>query len=74
MAQNPAMRVFVIGGCYDLMTPVFGAERSLAHAGLPKDRVQFRYYQAGHATYVGEENLQQISADLRSFLGNATHL
>jgi len=68
MAQNPRLRVFVIGGCYDLVTPVFGAERSLLHAGLPRDRVKVHYYQGGHAAYVGEDNLKQISRDIHAFI------
>lgn len=68
MAQNPRLRVFVIGGCYDLVTPVFAAERSLLHAGLPRDRVELHYYQGGHAAYVGEDNLKQISTDIRTFI------
>jgi carboxypeptidase C (cathepsin A) len=69
MAQNPKLRVFVVGGYYDLVTPVFAAERSLLHAGLPRDRVVLHYYQGGHAAYVGEDNLREISRDIHAFIG-----
>lgn len=69
MRQDPDLRVFVACGYYDLLTPLFSAEHTVAHAGMPLDRVQFGYYHAGHMPYLGESNLKKLSADLRAFIG-----
>ena len=68
MRQNPDMRLFVGNGYYDMLTPFFSAEHTMAHAGMPLERVKFGYYHAGHMPYLGESNLKQLCADLRSFI------
>jgi len=68
MRQNPDLRVFVGNGYYDMLTPLFSAEHTVAHAGMPLDRVKFGYYHAGHMPYLGESNLKQLCADLRAFI------
>src|SRR5262249_25567427 len=35
LRKNPALRVFVASGWYDLATPYFGTDHTLAHLGLP---------------------------------------
>ena len=68
MRQNPDLRVFVAAGYYDMLTPLFSAEHTVSHAGMPLDRVQFGYYHAGHMPYLGEANLKKLSSDIRAFL------
>ena len=68
MRQNLDMRVFVGNGYYDMLTPLFSAEHTVAHAGMPLDRVKFGYYQAGHMPYLGESNLKQLCSDVRAFI------
>ncbi|PWT79371.1 MAG: peptidase S10 [Acidobacteria bacterium] len=68
MRQNSDMRVFIGNGYYDMLTPLFSAEHTVAHAGMPLDRVKFGYYHAGHMPYLGESNLKQLSSDLRAFI------
>jgi len=68
MRQNTDLRVFVGNGYYDMLTPLFSAEHTVAHAGMPLERVTFAYYHAGHMPYLGEENLKQLCADLRTFI------
>ncbi len=68
MRQNSDLRVFVGNGYYDMLTPLFSAEHTVAHAGMPLERVKFAYYHAGHMPYLGEENLKQLCTDLRAFI------
>jgi carboxypeptidase C (cathepsin A) len=68
MRQNGDLRVFVGNGYYDMLTPLFSAEHTVAHAGMPLDRVHFGYYHAGHMPYLGESNLKQLCSDLRAFI------
>jgi carboxypeptidase C (cathepsin A) len=68
MRENSALRVFVGQGYYDFATPFFGAEYALSRTGIPADRVQFRYYDAGHMMYVRDEDLTKLSNDIRAFI------
>ena len=68
LRQNSGLRVFVGQGYYDFATPFFGAEYSLNRTGIPNDRIQYHYYEAGHMMYVRLEDLQKLSRDLRGFI------
>jgi len=60
--------VFVAQGWYDFATPFFGAEFALSRGGIPADRVQFHYYDAGHMMYVRDEDRAKLSRDIREFI------
>jgi carboxypeptidase C (cathepsin A) len=68
MRRNPALRVMVGSGLYDLVTTVGDADYTLAHAGVPLDRVSLRQYPSGHMAYLGRDARQQLAADLRTFV------
>ena len=68
MRENAGLRLFNAQGWYDFATPFFGAEYSLNRAGIPQDRLTFRYYDAGHMMYVRDEDRAKLSADLRAFI------
>ena len=68
MRENSQLRLFNAQGWYDFATPFFGAEYSLNRVGIPQDRVQFHYYDAGHMMYVRDEDRAKLSADLREFI------
>lgn len=68
MNRNPALRVLVGTGLYDLVTPLGTAGDTMAHSGAPADRVAFRTYPAGHMAYLGREARQALAADLRAFI------
>jgi len=70
LRENSAMRIFVAQGYYDFATPFFGAEYSLSRSGIPQDRVQFHYYDAGHMMYVHDEDRAKLSRDIRTFIGS----
>ena len=68
MRVNPAMRVFVANGYYDLVTPFFDAEYTLNRHGIGSDRVDYEYYGGGHMMYVNEPSRTQLLEDIRNFI------
>jgi carboxypeptidase C (cathepsin A) len=68
MRENSGLRTFVGQGWYDFATPFFAAEYALTRTGVPQERVQFHYYDAGHMMYVRDEDRVKLSRDLRSFI------
>ncbi|MCW6535928.1 S10 family peptidase [Sphingomonas lycopersici] len=71
MNRNPAMRVMVGTGYYDLVTPLGSADYALAHAGVPLERTSFHHYASGHGPYLGVQARTALVRDLRAFLGAA---
>ncbi len=68
MRRNPAMKVLVASGYYDLITPFFDAEYTFARNGIVTDKVKMTYYEAGHMMYTHEPDLIKLSKDIREFL------
>jgi carboxypeptidase C (cathepsin A) len=73
MSKNPYMRIFVASGYYDLATPYFATEHTIAHLGLDpslRQNIQVGYYEAGHMMYVHEKSLEQLNHDVASFINS----
>ena len=68
MARNPHLKVMVASGYYDLITPFFDAEFTLARHGIDFSRVEMTYYQAGHMMYVHEPAFEKLTQDMRRFI------
>jgi carboxypeptidase C (cathepsin A) len=74
MTQNPALRVHVSNGYYDLATPYLATRYTFNHLGLDsslKDHVSMSYYQAGHMMYIHGPSLARQRADLVAFIRQA---
>lgn len=71
MGRNPALRLFVGIGYYDLVTTLGSAEYTIAHAGIDPGRVSFGYYPSGHMAYIGAESRKSLAVDLRRFIARA---
>jgi carboxypeptidase C (cathepsin A) len=74
MRANPHLQVHVACGYYDGSTPYFAAQHVFAHLRLPaadRERIEWRYYEAGHMMYVHEPSRLQQSADLAAFVERA---
>jgi carboxypeptidase C (cathepsin A) len=70
MAENPALRVFLAKGYYDLATPFFAAEYTFDHLGFEPgylQRVTKAEYQAGHMMYVRKADREKLKADIAAF-------
>lgn len=68
MRRNPALRLFIGTGWYDLVTTVGDAEYVAAHAHFPPERVTMRNYESGHMPYLGADSRRQLADDLRRFI------
>jgi len=72
LRRNVHLKVFVASGRYDLGTPYSASDWSLAQLDVPPalmDRVQHRYYDAGHMMYTRQADLVQLKLDLAAWLG-----
>lgn len=68
MRENKDLRVLLASGYYDLATPFFAAETTLAANGLVKDRVSYTYYEAGHMMYLHHPSFDKLMQDIRDFV------
>ncbi|MCX7798791.1 MAG: hypothetical protein N2109_00430 [Fimbriimonadales bacterium] len=71
LSKNPYMKVFVASGYYDLATPYFATEYTLAHMGLDpslRDNIRTEEYEAGHMMYIHGPSLSKLRDDVASFL------
>lgn len=70
MTQNPALRVWVSNGWYDLATPFSATEYTFTHLGgdpALTRRVDMTYYESGHMMYIHGPSRQQFTEDARAF-------
>ena len=71
MKLNPALKIMVASGMYDLVTPFFDAEYTLARHGIDMERVTMTYYEAGHMMYVYENAFLALANDMRDFISKS---
>ena len=70
MRRNPAMKVMVANGYYDLICPFFDAEFTFTRNGIQRDKIQMYYYEGGHMMYTHEPDFVKLSKDIRTFLAS----
>ncbi len=71
MKRNPALKVLLINGIYDLATPYFAAVWTLDRMGLPpelRDNIERADFAAGHMMYVDQSLLPQWKETLDAFI------
>jgi carboxypeptidase C (cathepsin A) len=71
LRQNPRLRVLVANGFYDLATPFYACETSLAGNGIDAARIRMTYYEAGHMMYLHDPSLVALMNDLRALVAGA---
>jgi carboxypeptidase C (cathepsin A) len=72
---NPALKVHVANGYYDLATPYFATRYTFDHLGLEKElqgNISMSYYEAGHMMYVNLPSLEKLKAEMANFIQNAS--
>jgi carboxypeptidase C (cathepsin A) len=71
IATNPALRVLVLNGYYDLATPFFGTEYTMEHLGLEKKlrgNIEMKYFESGHMMYLHPPALTAFKAAVAGFI------
>jgi carboxypeptidase C (cathepsin A) len=74
MARNPALKVFVGNGYYDLATPYFATRYTFDHLAFDPgyaERVTMAYYEAGHMMYIRKPDREKLKSDVAAFLRSA---
>lgn len=74
MQKNPYMKVFMASGYYDMATPYFAAEYTIAAMNLDptlRKNVQVSYYEAGHMMYIEKQSLKKLKDDAAAFVQNS---
>jgi carboxypeptidase C (cathepsin A) len=70
ISRQPAFKVLLGNGIYDLCTPFNQTEYDIDHMGLPealRGNIAFTYYPAGHMLYSSQESLKKFRHDLGRF-------
>jgi carboxypeptidase C (cathepsin A) len=71
MKKQPALRLLVVGGYFDLAVPLSAPRYAIEHAGIPLNRVTMAALPTGHSVF-GDEHLQKDGAALvRQFVQDA---
>ena len=71
MTRNPALKVHVANGYYDLATPYFATEYTFGHLQLPehlRGNVEMSYYESGHMMYIRRESARKMKEELARFV------
>lgn len=72
MRRNPALRLFIGTGHYDLVTTVGAAEHAVNQAGFPREATELHEYESGHMPYLGDAPRKKLAADVRDFVKRAS--
>ncbi len=73
-AKNPYMKLFLASGYFDLATPYFATEYTLAHLGLTpalRENVTTHRYRTGHMMYLDSDAISQLQRDVEKFIKKA---
>jgi carboxypeptidase C (cathepsin A) len=68
MADNPALRVFVASGLYDIATTFFAEEYVVRRSTMDRSRVTLKRYPAGHMMYVNGPSFADLTKNIREFV------
>lgn len=75
MKQNPAMRVQVHGGYYDVSTPYFAGKYELRHLPVGPElqrNIDFHYYEAGHMIFAHPASFEALRANVGRFIAETS--
>lgn len=75
MQKNPYMKIFVASGYYDMATPYFATEYTIAAMNLDptlRRNISVSYYESGHMMYIEKNSLKKLKDDAAAFVQSAT--
>ncbi len=70
LSLNPALRLWIVHGLYDLVTPYFASTYAVAQMHLAsslRDNLRFSTYHGGHMFYTHEASRTAFATEARSF-------
>ena len=73
-AKNPEMKLYVAEGYYDMATPYYAVEYTLAHMSVdPRVRagIVTERFEAGHMVYIDAPSMARMREGLRRFIDSA---
>jgi carboxypeptidase C (cathepsin A) len=71
MVKNPAMKLLVCSGYYDLATPYWATDYTISHMDLTPDlrkNIRQTYYEGGHMMYHVESERERLNKDVTGFM------
>jgi carboxypeptidase C (cathepsin A) len=71
LTLNPGLHVLVQQGWFDLATPFLATKMDLEHLNVPagaRNRIEMKFYDAGHMMYVHGPSMQKFRDDLVGFI------
>ena len=75
MSNDPAMQLMLNNGWFDMATPFFATNYTIAHMGLPaglQGNIHEYYYPVGHMLYLNPAVLPQLAHNIDAFITGAT--
>lgn len=72
MVKNPYLKVMVASGLFDLATPHFATDYTMAHLGVSpglRRNIAIKRYRSGHMMYLETESLARLKRDAAEFIG-----
>jgi carboxypeptidase C (cathepsin A) len=69
LRENPALRVSIANGLYDIATPFFAVETTIAGNGIDAARIAMSYHEAGHMMYLHAPSCAALVDELRALIG-----
>ena len=77
MKYDPALKVMVNGGYYDLATPFYEGWYEMHHLQIPatlQSNIEYHYYPSGHMVYAHEDSLKALHDNVASFIRRTDNL
>ncbi len=76
LGANPNLKVLVLQGTFDLATPFLATEYTFSHLGIEpseRDRIEIRYFPAGHMMYIEPGSLPNFKSAIADFMTRSIH-
>ena len=68
LRENPTLQVLIANGLYDIATPFFSVESTIAGNGIDAGRITMTYHEAGHMMYLHAASFAALVDDLRGLI------
>jgi carboxypeptidase C (cathepsin A) len=73
MKYDPALKVMLNGGYFDLATPFYQGMYEMAHLPMPRKlqaNIEYHYYESGHMVYAHAPALKELHDNVAAFIAN----